>query len=242
MRRGSAASVAIDVMLVLLATTVQADGTAVTNIYLPYVQPLEKELEYRVQWQRDSTARDADQRIHWLGLGGAMAERWYGEATLVYNGDPVNTVDAYELELLHQLTEQGEYDSDWGVLMELERESEAPRWEAALGLLNTREWQRWQFTTNLFLIREWGEKMDSEWETRLTLQGKFRYSVSLEPGFELYIGEESHFIGPFVAGRLASNGPDKLYWKLAILAGNADRNGDFSPDAILKLDLEYEFF
>lgn len=215
-----------------------ADGTAIGKVYLPYVNPLEKEVEYWSLLEHDNPEYGTDVAHHSVGFGSAVASSWFAEMVVTYIDEPGFEVENYELEVRHQLTEQGEFDSDWGVMMELEKLDGEDGWEMALGLLNTREWQRWQFTTNLFLIQEWGEDVNDELETALSFQSRYRLQPSLEPGIELFLGEDTRALGPMVTGLWRLSGADSLRWQVSLLFGS----GDTTADENLKFELDYEFY
>jgi hypothetical protein len=222
----------------LSANMVLADGSSIGKIYYPYVQSLEKEFEYEALVERDNVERGKHQVNHRFGLGFSVSEDWFAEASVNYHDANSFALESYELELLHQLTEQGEYDSDWGLLLELEKEDTEDLWESSLGILNSFEWHRWQMTTNAFLIYEWGNDIDNEFETALALQAKYRYSALWEPGFELFVSQNTHALGPSIYGMTKVSPSNTLFWELSLLAGVEND----TPNTTLKLALEYEFF
>lgn len=215
-----------------------ADGSTIGKIYQPYVQPLEKEIEYIGLVEDDSPEVDRSRTRHQMAVGAALSDQWFAEGLVTYVDEPSYELSSYELELRRQLTEQGQYDSDWGLMLELEKLDGVDAWEAAVGVLNTRDWRRWQLTANLFLIQEWGGDVQSELETAFAFQGKYRYRPALEPGFELFLSQDTRAIGPVVGGQLRLSGTDKLYWQLAFLVGCSNRTADQN----VKLQLEYEFY
>ena len=74
------------------------------------------------------------------------------------------------MEAKWQLTEQGEFWADWGMLFELEKEANEDVWEFATAVLAEKEWGKWSGTANFYVLREWGSDIESEWETKLNLQ------------------------------------------------------------------------
>lgn len=223
----------------VIAAPARADGVAIGKVYDPYVQLLEREVEYRSLFIQDNDgAFDGDQ-LHRIGYGQALADRWFGEAYILgsrTDGDELD-VDAFELELKRQLTEQGEYGSDWGLLFELERNTELNVWEFANTLIVAHDWGRWTGTANLSLIYETGAAFDAEWETQLKAQLKYRRAAELEPALELHIGEETRGIGPLLTGVWRIGNGDKLLWESGIIFGV----DSVTPDINLKFNLEYEF-
>lgn len=228
----------------VLATWVplaQADGIVADKVYDPYVQPLETEIEWRALAMRDDKLDELDSlQLHRLGLGRGFSEHWFGEVYLIGERDEDESFDieGVELEAKRQLTEQGEYAADWGLLFELERENGENQWEAAATLIAAREWGRWVGTANLAALYEWGGDIDNELESQLRLQGRYRLSEAFEPALELYAGQDTVGIGPVARGVQRFSGARQLYWEFGLIQGVTGE----SPDQTLRLMLEYEFY
>lgn len=214
-----------------------ADGLVIDKVYDPYVQPLEKEIEFRSQIQADNNLTDVQR--HSLGFGSAIGDRWFVEAYAVAlrTGDESLHIDTYELEFKRQLTEQGEYAVDWGLLFELEREADVNVWEFTTSLLAAREFGRWSGTANLDFIYEWGEPVVNEFETALHTQLRYRWKQGFEPGFELHMGQDTLAVGPVASGLQRFGSGSKLAWTLGYFIGM----DEITPDRTLRLSLEYEF-
>jgi hypothetical protein len=225
--------------MLMIGTQAAADGTIVDKVYDPYVTALEREIEYRFIAQND--ARDAldDLQIHRLGLKKSWSDRWYTELYLIGEKDRDSdlSLDAYELEVKLQLTEQGEYWADWGLLFELETERDANISEFATSLLVAREWGRLVTTANLGLIYEWGDDIASEWETGLRFQARYRLRRHFEPALELYAGQDVKALGPAFVGDVRAGGRKNLHWEIGVVFG-IDRD---SPDQTFRGMLEFEF-
>lgn len=224
-------------LLGLAAAGAQADGAGVDKIYHPYVQPLERELELRAVAEQGRAGED---RQRWrLGYGQALSANFFAELYVLGDaggGDP-EAVTAYELEGLWQLTEPGEYAADWGLLFELEKERHENAWEFSTALLTERAWGRWVGTANAYLVREWGADLRDEWETRLGLQGRYRWSPHLEPALELHAAEGLLAAGPALLGTERLGVRRKLHWEFGLFLGlDAD-----SPELSVRGQLEYEF-
>lgn len=226
-------------VLAVQAAPLQADGIVIDKIYHPYVQPLEREFEWRAIWQDEQPGRPDDLQLYRFAYGQAFGDRWFAELYLVGENSAADSfgIEGYELELQRQLTEQGEYWADWGLLFELERERDLDVWEFSTGLLAEKEWGRWSGTANLFLLHEWGEDIADETETRLGLQARYRHSPAFEPALELYSGEDTRGIGPTVMGQLRLGGRRQLRWEAGAIFGVDSR----SPDTTLRFLLEFEF-
>lgn len=225
--------------VILLCPSAFGDGFAVGRVYHPYVSPLERELEWRAVIRDEAPDAPGVRQSHRLGYGQSLGSRWFGEIYLTgeQGGGESLSVDAFEAELLRQLTLQGEYWADWGLLLELERERGEDAWEASAGLLVEKEWGRWSTTVNLHLIGEWGGDIDNELENRLALQTRYRYSPALEPALELHSGEDTLAAGPVLLGDARLGGRRNLHWELGVFAGLDQR----TPDRSLRATLEYEF-
>jgi hypothetical protein len=219
---------------------VMADGSAVDKIYHPYVEQLEWELEWRMlQDNENPVSGEQRPQTHLLGLGRAIAEFVFVEGYLIGQRSADRSLDlyAYEVELLWQITEQGEYSLDYGLLFELEREHNEDVWEYATKLLLEKELGRYSVTANLGLIYEWGDDIKNEWETSLALQARYRYSPRFEPALELYAGENSRALGPAMIGVERLGVMRALRWELALVFGLTSDSADYT----LRAGLEYEF-
>lgn len=212
-----------------LTSVVHADGLAIDKVYHPYVQPLEREVEWRM------LSSDGEQK-HRLGIGKSLTDRLFIEAYLITSNNE-NTIDAYELEAKWQLTEQGEYEADWGVIVELEKDRNDNNWELATGLLMEKEWGHWVGAANLKAIYEWGETVSAELESSLALQARYRYSRYFEPALEFYSGQNTRGLGPAVMGDVRFGSGKKLHWEIGSILGL----DSITPNNTWRGSLEYEF-
>ena len=229
------------VLAVILPYSTWADGVVIDRVYDPYVQPLETEIEWRAVGLRDSDQDAWDSlQVHRLGVGYGFTDRWFGEIYLIGERDEDRSLnlEAVELEAKWQLTEQGEYAADWGLLFELESERDENQWEAAVTLLSAREWGRWVGTANLAGIYEWGGDLNAEFETELRLQGRYRLTQGFEPALEFYAGQDTLAVGPVITGMRRLEGTRQIRWELGLILGLTDE----SPDQTLRLLFEYEFY
>jgi len=206
-----------------------ADSTAIDKVYHPYVQPLERELEFRM------ISADDEQQYR-LGIGKSLSDRLFVEGYLIASNNET-TLDAFELEAKYQLTEQGEYAADWGVLVELEKDRHDDNWELATALLMETEWGRWVNTANLKLIYEWGDTIDAELESALAVQMRYRYSPLFEPALELYSGQNTRALGPVIMGDIKFAAGKNLHWETGVIFGLDSK----TPDQTWRLLSEFEF-
>jgi len=217
-----------------------ADGTAIDKVYHPYVEPLEWELEWRMIHEDDNPITGESRRqLHRVGFGRAVSEFVFAEFYLIgeQSSETDFTLEAYEFEILWQMSEQGEYVVDYGILFELEKEDNEDVWEYSTALLLEKEFGRYSATANIGLEYEWGDDIDDELETRLALQARYRYSPRLEPALEFYMGQDTLGIGPALLGAERLGIMKALRWQLGIILGLDDD----TPDYTLRAVLEYEF-
>lgn len=216
-----------------------ADGIVIDKIYHPYVQPLEQALEWRMIYQDRQPGFDDDTRLHRFSYGRSLNDRWFAELYLVgkKTGQQSFDIQAYELETRWQLTEQGEFWADWGLLFELEKEANDDIWEFATALLAEKEWGKWSGAANFYLMNEWGSGIKNEFEARLNLQARYRYSKAFEPAIEFYNGQSTVAAGPVILGQLRLGGGHNLAWELGAIFGLDNK----SPNTTLRLLLEFEF-
>lgn len=221
----------IIVPVLMLPGLVMADDLAIDKVYHPYVQPLEREVEWRM------VAADGD-HLQRLGIGQSLNDRVFVEGYLlaVEEGDTFR-LEGYELETRIQLTEQGEYPVDWGMLVELEKAHHQDEWELATVLLMEKQWGRWVGAANFWLEYEWGNQIKDEFETAVALQTRYRLSPEFEPAIEFYGGENTRALGPVAMGDIRFGPGKKLHWETGILLGLSKK----TPDATLRLLAEYEF-
>ena len=212
-----------------LTSVVHADGLAIDKVYHPYVQALEREVEWRM------VSSDGEQK-HRLGIGQSLSDRLFVEAYLITSNNE-SSIDAYEAEAKWQLTEQGEYAVDWGVILELEKDRHDNNWELASGLLMAKDWGRWSGSANLWAIYEWGDTIKSELESALALQARYRYSRYFEPALEFYSGQNTRGIGPVIMGDVKFSAGKKLHWEVGSIMGLDSK----TPDKTWRLLAEFEF-
>jgi hypothetical protein len=222
----------------LVTPTARADGAQVDTVYHPYVQPLERDVELRLVSEQHGQARDDGQTWR-LGYGQSFSARGFAELYLIADrpaGEDLR-VRAYELETRWQLTEQGQYAADWGLMGEFEHARDRDAQEFAATLLGERQWGRFVGTMNASLGYEWGDDVHSEVETRLALQGAYRYSPRLQPAVEFHAGQDLRALGPALLGTERLGIGRKLHWE----AGLAFGLDAASPDVSVRGKLEYEF-
>ena len=226
-------------VVVVLAPAVLADGIVVDKVYHPYVDALETELEYRAVIQDRQPGLVTAGQIHQLSIGRAIGSKLFAEVYAIGARNRTGTfnLEAWEAELKWQLSEQGEYAVDWGLLFEYEDEVQEDIKEITVGILAEKEFGRWSGTANVMLISEWGSDINDEFETALNLQARYRMSRTFEPGIEFYAGQYSRGIGPVLQGTINTGIRKNLHWETGVIFGL----GSDSPDTSFRFLLEYEF-
>ena len=230
----------IGVFVAIMSSFANADGSGIDKVYHPYVEPLEWELEWRMALEDENTiSGEKRAQTHRLGLGKAIAETVFAEIYLIgaQSANKGLALQAYEFEILWQLSEQGEFVLDYGLLFELEKRKNDDIWEYSTALLLEKEFGRFSGTANIGVTYEWGDDIDDEWESSLALQTRFRYSPRLEPAMELYLGEDTLGFGPVIMGMERVGHLKALRWEAGAIFGiDSD-----TPDYTLRAVLEYEF-
>jgi len=216
-----------------------ADGSVIDKVYHPYVDAMEKELEFRSFFQNLPATNSLPEHVHQLSIGSAWGQSLFGEAKLVGSKTQQNgfQLSAVEFELKWQLTEQGEYSADWGLVFEIEHGMERTPDELSVGLLIEKEFGRWSTTANLFAIQEWGDAIEGEFETAFGLQARYRQSRLFEPALEFYLGQDTVGLGPVLIGATNLGARKSLSWEFGVIAGVSSK----SPNSTYRLLLEYEF-
>lgn len=219
-----------------------ADGSSIGKVYDPYVDQLGTEVE--LEYLDHKLQQDVGSRSYRLGLGLPVANMLFAEFSILAedNGgqDGSNDsleIEGYEAELKWQLSEQGEYAADFGLLFELERESDLDYWELSTVLLASKDFGRITGTANVALNYESIAGRPSEWETLAALQARYRWRQGFEPALEYFKSENTHAIGPVISGLMRIGAGKKLHWELGILWELEDN----PVDKTLKARLEYEF-
>ena len=216
---------------VLFVTNASA---GVDKIYDPYVYQGEVEVEARGVHQFD------DENAHKvkLGVGYGVNAAWFIEGYAIFEQETGNSakVEAVELENKFQLTEQGQYWVDIGLLTELEKAVDENVWEFKAGPLFQKQIKDWVATANFFLEQKFGpDAGDSGVEFLGAAQLKYRLSPSLEPAVEYYGDEETHAIGPVLLGKHRF-GTVPVKWELGVLKGLNDDAADINFRWLLELE------
>lgn len=211
----------------------------VDKVYHPYVQPLETEIEYRAVYQTDGDPLEDGVARHRLSIGRAITDRVFVEGYVIGRETRQDDfrLDAYELETKIQLTEQGEFWADWGLLFEFERERSESITELGAALLIEKEFGSWVGTLNFGTEYEYGSDISNEFDFEVAAQLRYRFSERMEPAVEWYEDEFTSAIGPVLQGLERLEGNRKVRWEFGALFPL----NDTTPDQTFRLILEFEF-
>jgi hypothetical protein len=243
-----AAALGVAVLLVIAAPA----WSAPFKVYSPTVERGVTELEYR--GFRDFDHRDELDRSqeHKFAVGRGLTDYWFTEVYGAFekeDGAPLKH-EAVEWENRFQLTPQGKYWLDLGLLSELEigtRSGSANEFVLA-PLLEKELGSRWLATVNLFFERNFGP--DAESGTTFAYAGrlKLRLTRYFDPAIEIfgepgrighfghYSGQE-HWGGPAFYGKVKLEHAGAFEYSAAFLFGTSEAASD--RRAVLRL--EYEF-
>jgi hypothetical protein len=223
----------------LLASRAYADGLVIDKVYHPYVDALERELEYRVLLPDEQDEFDTPSQLHRVSLGTGLGAKVFTELNMIGEKERGGgfAIEAWELETKWQLTEQGEYAADFGLLFEYETERHGGGQEVKVGFLSEKEWGRWSGAANLHLINEWGGPRGSEFETAFAAQIRRRGLPRFEPGIELYAGQGTRAAGPMIQGTAITGVRRSLHWEAGVMFGLDEASAPHT----WRFLLEYEF-
>ena len=211
----------------------------VSRVYDPYVQAMEREIELRTIFQTDERAIEDNLLRQSISYGFSVNDRVFTEAYLTGTRLPGQSfnLEGYELETKIQLTEQGEYNTDWGILFEYERQISESIAGLASVLIASRQWGDWVGTLNVGLEYEFGSNIRDELDRFAFAQWRYRYREAFEPGIEFYADEFTRGIGPVLTGTVRGKKNSKWYWEAGLIAPL----NDTTPDQTFRFLLEYEF-
>lgn len=224
------------IIILIFSSEVVAE---IDKVYHPYVEAYKSEIEYRMLYKHDDNDSNLDgAQLHRLSYGRALTEKFAMEGYVIGKKLPTRSfsIDGFELEGKLQLTEQGEYWSDWGLVFELERDSERDRWESGVGILMEKEWGKWVGTLNLFAEYEFGKGVHSEFDGANRSQIRYRWARYFEPAVEFYMDEETRGLGPVFLGS-KKIGVNTLNWELGFIFGFNHKTAEQN----LRFLLDYEF-
>ncbi|HET7587899.1 MAG TPA: hypothetical protein VFL45_07475 [Gammaproteobacteria bacterium] len=235
-----------------LAALPSAAQAAEYKVYSPYVVLGESEIEARTYFNQDDlNAVDGTGALK-LAYGHAFTDFWATEIYAEVEHEEGETeIEAIEWENRFQLTPQGKYWADVGLLAEAEfaTESGHPH-ELKFGPLIEKSFGRMVATVNLYVEREIGPNAEDETELGYAARLRYRLNPQFEPSLEIYgspgevgefapKGQQRHQIGPGFYGQVHLSGARKIKYSAAVLYGITDTG---SPNWTYVVRFEYEFF
>lgn len=249
---GSTAASMLSGVLATAASLFPLQAHAVEyKIYSPLVVRGETEVELRAFYSGDNSAALDGEQGYRLAVGHAFTDYWASEVYAVLGAGPGQSVgmQGVEWENRFQLTPQGKYWMDSGLMTELSLPSRSGEpGEFALVPLFEKQYGRILTTVNPFL--EWQFGSNAESGTTFGYRGRIEYlfhpafSPALEfhgePGIFGKFGataDQRHQVGPAFYGVNRFNGRRAFLYSAAVLFGLTRG----SPDTTLTTRLEYEF-
>jgi FTR1 family protein len=241
-----ASAASLLVAVALAAHAPRADAAHI--VYSPLVEQGEKAIELRGHYDFDGNdSLDGGQKYKLEYEWSPMA-RWRTELLVEFEQEPGENLETTEVawENVFQLTEQGQYWADFGLLAEYAHSlEEGGHDKLELGLLAQKDVGRHETRLNLVFERELTGGADTEME--YAWQYRYRLGERFEPGIEMYgglgeAGEMGAFndheqqIGPACFGKLRT-ATGAFKYEAAVLFGLNDE----TPDATVRFLLEYEF-
>lgn len=223
----------------LLGACIPTAFAEVERVYHPYVTPLETELEWRGTLIDDGGDPADAEQLHRFALGRSFGERFFGEVEI--NARKTESehfkVSGFELEGIYQLTEAGEHDFDWGMLVEFERDTDRNISEISSRLLAEKEIGETSLTFNTIVEYEYGSGIDNELEFGAAAQWRWRIDAAFEPALEYYLDDGTHGLGPVLVGAQRLGTAKKLKWEFGVIFG-IDSG---TPVRTWRGQLEFEF-
>lgn len=205
--------------LLLIAVNTAPVHAEMNRVYHPYVEQNERELEYGFTLRDPG---DENVLLNRAGIGYAWSDKVFTEVYLLtesitHEGEQIR---GYEAELKWQITEQGEYWADWGMLFEVSTAKDISSHEVAAGVLWEKELaSRWVAAANVIAEYEFGSDIQDEFETAIRAQLRYRQGVVFEPAIELYLDDQDWAVGPAFSGIIKLSGRKQLRWELGFLFG-----------------------
>jgi hypothetical protein len=146
-------------------------------VYVPNVTYGEREIDLKAGgWKK----RDEERLNAWsIGYGYGITQRWGTELYIKYESsgsERVSKFDAWEWENKFQVTEQGEYPVDAGLILEIERpKNRAEGYEIKLGPLFQTDFGDWQLNGNFLFQRSIRAATPQQTEFGYQWQVKYRW-------------------------------------------------------------------
>jgi hypothetical protein len=235
-----------------LAAVPLAVRAAPFKVYSPHVERGVTELEYRGYYDSDSRNEiDASQQQR-FAFGHGFTDYWFSEIYTIFAKEDGGALknEAWEWENLFQLTPQGKYAVDFGVLTEFEfaTRSGEPNEFAIAPIFESEFGTRLVGTLNLFFERQFGSNAGTGTTFAYAARLRYRLHPHFDPALEAYgepgrinhfghWNDQEHWLGPALYGKAKVDGGSALEYSAALLFGTSHAASDLR--AVLRL--EYEF-
>lgn len=233
----------------LLLCLAPATARAAHTVYSPVVEEGEVAIEMRGHYDFD--ARDEMDGAQQYKIDLEYTPTWFWRAELLgeWEKEPGESIQATEVawENILQFAPQGKYWADFGMIVEYVHSLEDGGNDGLeLGLLGEKQFSSTVLTVNLLAEREFAGAAETEIE--YAARYRWRVSEAFEPGLEFYgelgdwgntgsLDEHSHQVGPSLLGKVRARQHSAIKYEAAVLFGLTHD----SPDATVRLELEYEF-
>ncbi|HYW93118.1 MAG TPA: FTR1 family protein [Gammaproteobacteria bacterium] len=245
---GAAALVVLSGLpLLLLAPRARAGDY---KVYSPTVTRGETELEAR-GWTSGGAGPEAGARKGAkVAVGHTFTNRWATEvyATAEQEYGETLKLEEFEWENRFQLTPQGKYWADVGIV----NENEIPRfshdpYQVKLGPSIEKDFGRVTATLNLLAAHQYGSNAAPGVELSYRARAEYRWRPRLSPVVEAYgepvgtignYGRPRNQVGPGLTGRVLTGGTSSLRYSVVVLFGAS--HAAASDTVVARL--EYEFY
>lgn len=220
------------------------------QVYSPNVVKGEKEIELRGFNSWGASERSGAGKAVRFAVGYSPTDFWATELYANSEQEPGESLklEEYEWENRFQLTPQGKYWADLGILSEIEipRFSHDP-YEVKVGPVIEKDFGRLTTQVNLLAAHQYGKNAESGVELSYRVRLLYRADRLLSPVVEAYgqpvgkIGDWGHprnQIGGGISGKAVLGGGSNLIYSAVVLFGASRSAADTTGVA----RLEYEFF
>lgn len=220
------------------------------QVYSPNVVKGEKEVELRGFNSWGTNKHSGADKAARFAVGYSPTDYWATELYVGAEREPGESlkVEEYEWENRFQLTPQGKYWADMGLLSEVEipRFSHDP-YEVKVGPTFAKDFGRFTAQLNLVAAHQYGTNAEPGVELSYRSRLQYRYKRLISPIIEAYgqpvgkigaWGRPRHQIGGGVTGQLVLGGGKNLRYSAVVLVGASNSAADTTG----VVRLEYEFF
>lgn len=210
------------------------------TVYSPIVEQGERELELKGATEWDAGQRAAREDNAVVAVGAGFTEHWFSEVELYWQRVPGTGLQrsATSWENVLQLTPQGEYWLDAGVLGEMEAAARSGQPSTVeLGPLLQKQRGHLLAIVNLKAASQFGSNAASAVWGEYAGQLRWLRASGPELGLEAFGEPHEQRAGPVVYGRVRLGGRANLRYEVGYLAALTAS----TPDHTLKARLELEF-